>query len=242
MPTQILVQIQLFTFNDNLTEAENVSHIETDISPASFNAKVLTTSIGKNQIKSYRIKLTPSAALLIRLTEFTGVKQNAVNKLSWKADSGIDFSHFEVERSEDGNSFDSLTSINENSLKTYGYDDANIDELKSYYYRLKLVQNDGSFTYSSIVLIMTDEHVKDILIYPNPVKNLLQFQLVLTQRSRYDVSITDIAGKTIMKLPQPLFEAGNNYFSINTSNLTIGTYTLIVRNSDNKYIRKFIKH
>jgi len=55
------------------------------------------------------------------------------------------------------------------------------------------------------------------------------------------VWINDISGKTIMKLPPPLFEPGNNYFTINTSNLPVGTYILIVRNSENKYIRKIIK-
>ena len=89
---------------------------------------------------------------------------------------------------------------------------------------------------------MVDPHTKDILLYPNPVHNQLKFQLILDKKSRYDVWINDISGKTIMKLPPPLFEAGNNYFTINTSNLPMGTYTLIVRNAENKYIRKFIKH
>ena len=107
---------------------------------------------------------------------------------------------------------------------------------------MKLVEKDGSFSYSKIILITVDKNTKDILVYPNPVQNQLKFQLILEKQARYDVWINDITGKTIMKLPPPLFEVGNNYFTINTSKLPSGTYTLIVRNAENKYIRKFIKH
>ena len=72
-----------FSFNDNLTEAKNITHIETDISDASFSNKTLSTSLAKNQMRSYRIKLTASSgALPIGITDFTGVKQNGVNLLT----------------------------------------------------------------------------------------------------------------------------------------------------------------
>ena len=45
-----------------------------------------------------------------------------------------------------------------------------------------------------------------------------------------------------MKLPPPLFEIGNNYFTINTANLPKGVYTLVVADNTNKYVRKFIKN
>ncbi|MEP6948663.1 MAG: T9SS type A sorting domain-containing protein [Ginsengibacter sp.] len=229
-------------FNDDITDAKNITHIETDISNASFSDKTVSITMGKNQLKSYRVQLRASSALPIKLVEFSGVKQKSINELNWKAEEGINFSHYNIERSEDGNTFNPIATIKGKGSASYNYHDSSIIELKVYYYRLKLVETDGSFSYSDIILIMVDPHTKDILLYPNPVHNQLKFQLVLDKQSRYDVWIDDISGKTIMKLPAPLFEPGNNYFTINASNLPTGTYTLIVRNADTKYIRKFIKH
>ena len=231
-----------FVFYDNVTAAKNVTHIETDISNASFSGKTVSTTVGKNQMKSYRMKFTASRPLPIKLTEFTGIKQNIINKLSWKAEEGINFSHYIIERSEDGNTFIPIATVTSTGNTLYNYNDSVINELRPYYYRLKFVDNDGTFSYSDIILIRTQLHVNDILLYPNPVQNQLKFQLLVDKQSHYDVWINDIMGKTIMKLPPPLFEPGNNYFTINTSNLPKGTYTLIVQNAENKYIRKFIKH
>jgi alpha-mannosidase len=231
-----------FVFNDNITQAKNITHVETDISDASFANKTLNSIVGKNQLKSFRVKLIDSSPLPVSLIKFIGSKQNGINKLTWEAQEGINFAFYNIERSEDGNSFDSIAIINGNGNPQYEYDDNSIDEIKPYYYRLKLVDKDGGFTYSNVILIAVDNHTKDILLYPNPAHDQLKFQLILKKKSRYDVWVNDISGKTIMKLPSPLFEVGNNYFTINTSNLPMGTYTLIVQNSENKYIRKFIKH
>ncbi len=230
------------TFRDNITEAKNVTHVETDVSNATFSNGTLSTSFAKNQLKTYRVKLSVSAGPLpVKLTEFNGVKQNGINKLTWKVEAGLNFSYFSIERSEDGSTFTSIDSIPGNGNNSYNYSDTNIDELKPYYYRLKMTDNDGAYTYSSIILIKVADKTRAILVYPNPVLNELKFQLQLDKKSRYNVWISDITGKTVLKMPPPLFEAGNNYFTVNTSNLPVGTYTLMVANDENKYIRKFVK-
>jgi hypothetical protein len=185
--------------------------------------------------------LITNGSLPVVLSDFTGIKQNGINKLNWTAQTDTNFSFFDIERSEDGNNYDSIGTVNRSLNSSYNFDDINIDDLKPYYYRLKLVNNDGKFTYSDVILIKAGEHTKDILLYPNPVQDILKFQLVLDKKARFDVWVTDITGKAILKMPPPLFEAGNNYFTINTSNLPKGTYTLIVRSDEIKYVRKFVK-
>ena len=231
------------TFHDDIAETKNITHIETDISDASFSANTINESVGKNQIKSYRVKLAITDALPIKLISFSGEKQGGINKLSWNAETGVNFSYFIIERGEDAGNLDSIASVNGGVGDLYNLNDSNINELKPYFYRLKLVEKDGSFTYSNVIVVMVDPQTENILVYPNPVvQNVLKFRLTLTKQSRYDIWINDISGKVIMKLPSPLFDPGNNYFTINTSNLPTGTYTLTVRNAESKYIRKFIKH
>ena len=231
-----------FIFNDNIMDAKNITHIETDVSEASFSDQTVSTTVGKNQLKSYRVKLAAGGPLPIGLTKFTAIKQNGINTLSWEAQEGSNFSHYDIERSADGHNFDSIATIVGSGSIVYGYDDNTTDLLQPCYYRLKLVNKDGTFSYSDVILIKGGKQVNRIVLYPNPVQNLLKFQLILDKQSRYDVWVNDISGKTIIKLPSPLFETGNNNFTINTGNLPKGTYTLIVRNDENKFVRKFVKN
>ena len=79
-------------------------------------------------------------------------------------------------------------------------------------------------------------------MYPNPVQGELQFRVMLDKQSHYDIWINDVTGKTVLKLPSHVFQAGNSYFTINTSNLPNQVYTLLVQNHEKKFIRKFIKN
>ena len=232
-----------FNFNDDIVLAKNITHIETDVSDASFSNNVLNSTINANQMSSYRIKLTPtSGALAIDISDFSGVRQNNINLLNWKEDSGSAISYFVVERSEDGNVYTVLDTIKATGTNGYNFEDDSISEVKPYFYRLKIVSNLGSFAYSNVILIKVDNSTKNILLYPNPVQNELKFNLLSDKKARYNVWVNDIAGKVLMKLPPPLFEIGNNYFTINTANLPKGAYTLIVADDTNKYVRKFIKN
>ena len=162
--------------------------------------------------------------------------------LSWIEDSGSAISYFVVERSEDGNVYTALDTVRETGANAYNFEDDSISEVKPYFYRLKIVSNVGAFVYSNVILIKAANSTKNILVYPNPVQNVLKFNLLSDKKARYNVWINDISGKVLMKLPPPLFDIGNNYFTINTTNLPKGTYTLIVADETNKYVRKFIKN
>ena len=113
------------------------------------------------------------------------------------------------------------------------------------------MSNAGSFVYSNVILIKVENSTKNILVYPNPVGGQLKLNpvggqlklnLVADKQSRYNILVTDITGKTVIKVSPPLFERGNNYYTINTSTLSTGTYTLIVSNDETKYVRQFVKH
>ncbi len=230
-------------FADKIVEAKNITHIETDLSDASFSNNVLNATINKNQIISYRVKLDPtSGPLPISVSDFSGMKINSVNLLSWREDTGSNINDFNVERSTDGNSFVTIGTVKENGGNSYNYTDDSVDEVTPYYYRLKINSKSGNFVYSEVILIKAASASKNILVYPNPVHNELKFNLVSDKQARYNILIHDIAGKVLMKLPPPLFEIGNNYFTVNTTNLPTGAYTLTVENGENKYVRKFVKN
>lgn len=232
------------SFTDDLSLVKNVTHIETDISDLSFSTNSTTVTIGNNHIQSFRIGVTPagSGALDIAISDFSGTKQNDANALMWQVDSGNNISYFILQRSEDGNNFSSIDSVYANGNSIYNFLDSSINQLLPYYYRLEIVGISGNFNYSNVILIKANSSTTNILVYPNPVSNQLKFNLISDKQARFNVLINDVAGKLVMKLPPPLFETGNNYFTINTATLPTGMYTLTVSDGTTKYVRKFIKN
>ncbi len=228
-------------FNDGINVAKNTTHVETDISDAPFANNVLYSSFGKNQIKTYRVQLNTSVALSIGVLSFTGEKIDSSNQLNWKIDSGTSLSYFVIERSPDGNSFLSLDTVYINGNMSFDYSDKGISNDSTYYYRLKLVTVFGSSAYSSTIVIQAARSTYQLLIYPNPAQSELKFNLILDQQGRYNVRVMDMTGRTVLETPPPLFERGGNNFTINTSTLARGTYTLFIANAENKFVRKFVK-
>lgn len=120
-----------------------------------------------------------SSALPIELLNFelSGDK-NGVH-LKWMTSTEINSSHFEIERSFDGNNFENLAQVsahqNTLELQNYTFFDTNLLE-DQYYYRLKMVDADGTSEYSPIRSIQLSSYELNPLLFPNPAKNDLTIQ------------------------------------------------------------------
>ena len=88
----------------------------------------------------------------------------------------LDYQHFEIERSGDGNRYDRISDIASHGNGSY---DA-VDEapLPGYnYYRLKMVDRDAKFSYSGVQVVkVLNSSSYDFVMYPNPNKGLLVIQ------------------------------------------------------------------
>ncbi len=124
-------------------------------------------------------------ALPVSLINFAGIKEGAINRLSWTTTTETNNAGFSIERSADGRNFSTLSYVaskaeNGNSTNTINYSFNDVRTLSgNNYYRLKQVDKDGRATYSSIVLIKGDK-VRAIMItglYPNPAKSEVNYRV-----------------------------------------------------------------
>ena len=92
--------------------------------------------------------------------------------LQWKTNEEINFNHFVLEHSIDGANFNFVGKIiskpGTQIIKDYSYTHLQTVEGKNFY-RLKIVDNDGAFKYSTIVIVTVEKQLQQITIYPNPV-------------------------------------------------------------------------
>ena len=110
--------------------------------------------------------------LPLSLLEFTGkLVQNDV-QLYWKTGNEINTSHFELQRSDDGQAFSSIGTV-QPGRTNYAYTDLNVFTTKSIvFYRLKSVDIDGKFTLSSIIRL-SGQQLLTMIVFPNPVQDVV---------------------------------------------------------------------
>jgi hypothetical protein len=110
--------------------------------------------------------------LPLSLISFTGSKNNNDALLQWKTANEIGVSKFEVQRSTNGQTFETIGTVAAGG-SLYSLTDANAFSSRTVvYYRLKSIDTDGRVTYSSIIKLTTQTSAA-ITIYPNPVSDVL---------------------------------------------------------------------
>ncbi|MFW6019874.1 MAG: BNR-repeat neuraminidase N-terminal domain-containing protein, partial [Bacteroidales bacterium] len=125
-------------------------------------------------------------------------------ELLWKTATETNNDYFVVEHSTDGRSFDVIDKVdgagNSNEIKEY----TSHHTPKSsgiHYYRIKQVDYDGKYEYSSIETARIEQH-ESIHIYPNPAKVDQKITLDIPKNIE-QLRIINTEGKTIRIISQP---------------------------------------
>ena len=173
-----------------------------------------------------------------QLLTFTGSLQNEATLLDWESANEINTSHYVVERSADGTDFKQIGTVaaKGNSSNRYSYIDYNAANQLSpiLYYRLKLVDVNGSFSYSKVISVNFSTSYP-LFIYPNPIRDALKVKLSLSRAQNLQIDITDMNGRSVYKKSR-LAEAGTGEFEINTQNWPSQMYSIKIVGNDLKVL------
>ena len=197
---------------------------------------------------------TPCGNILlpIKLLSFNAFAQeNYTTKINWQTTEEIDSDYFVLERSEDGQYFYPIYTINaagnSQELLTYNYID---DELPvrngikggDFYYRLRQVDLNQSVNYSKIqVASFVSEKVDVLKIYPNPVMASLNIEFILgANSSQQSFQIINGIGQVVVE-KELNGTTGFNTSQIDVHDLAKGTYILQMQTEGGSYQRKFVK-
>lgn len=180
------------------------------------------------------IVLVPSAFLPVEWMFFTGENMNDHNQLQWATASEKDASHFEVERSYDAVSFEKIGTVRaagtSSETNFYGFNDYNMQNGANYY-RLKLVNIDGTSEYSEIVVVENKVEADNFSFYPNPTSNEFFYSFATDRNEDIRIEILDMLGR-VVKIQNFNVSVGKNNQMINISDLTAGTYNVRVIHSN----------
>ncbi len=200
------------------------------------SAIVLDTAIANTAFRG--IAFVPGTPVLpVALKNgLNGSLVNGSAKLTWATATEVSTKSFVIEKSIDGKTFSTLATISaKNKPSAYEFTEAS-KLTGSAYYRLKITNNDGSFSYSESVQLNNKVSAK-LSIYPNPVVN--NATVSHTQAAAGAIlKVSTIGGKTISTYQ---VSTGATQTSINVSNLTKGSYVISYENNGSVSTTKFVK-
>ncbi len=188
-------------------------------------------------------------SLPIKLNTFSAKKENRNVKLDWSTSSEINGSHFEIERSQDLDTWSYLGTIDavgeSSTIQEYNFLDDNLplnvrDNHKTFYYRLNMVDNDGQSEYSEIRAVRFDlDGEADFLVYPNPSINEIYVNLsnVTPETGPASMNIINMNGQLVKKVSLDT----SDDIRVDISDMTAGVYYFIVRQEEQTYSQKIVK-
>ena len=198
---------------------------------------------GYTMLEEYLNGLVPNT-LPLSLLRFTAGRNNDNQVLlNWTTAYEINTAKFNIEKSNDGKTFSTIGAVNaatESVMeKNYSFIDPltiHDEPFTTLYYRLKMLDKNGEYTYSNILTIRKD--IKTTLsILPNPVGNNMN---ITHDKAGWnaEISIYNIDGKLMMKHTSPL---STEQEWIDMTALKPGAYILTFMNEGKISSQKFIK-
>ncbi len=186
--------------------------------------------------------------LPVELSSFTGLYNKLQNQvvLKWKTATEINNYGFEIQR-RDNNNWVKIGFVNgagnSNSPKEYTFTDK-VMSADSYSYRLKQIDVDGKFEYSSVVEVAIDEFPNDYVLrqnYPNPFNPVTTIKFEFNTATKASLKVYDILGKEINTLFNGVAETGKVYeVEFNAGNLASGIYFYILSTPEKTLYKKML--
>lgn len=168
-----------------------------------------------------------AAQLPVSLTSFTAAEKDKKVAIDWITASELNVAKFEIERSKDGFSFITISSQNAFGQRSNNYHFTdNTPSMGNNIYRIKVIDNNGTISYSKVWTVNIFNKASAVTVYPNPTKNILHF--IGNDINKLDVF--DNNGKLLIS--QRNISGGNP--SLKVATLSTGIYHVKIQTNNGK--------
>ena len=175
--------------------------------------------------------------LPVELFTFTSNTDGRNIQLNWETKTEKNSYKFDIERGASNANWESIGSVKaavlSNSPKDYSFTDKNLQAGK-YQYRLKMIDNDGSFKYSQVVEteVVSPKNFDLSQNYPNPFNPSTKIDYLVPVDAKVILEVYNIAGQKVSELVNQEQSAGYYSVDFGGSNLSSGVYIYRIVASD----------
>jgi len=185
-----------------------------------------------------------NAPLAVTVTEFSGIENETSNLLQWDVVEEENIKGYEIEKSEDLNSYEVIGEqaalADEGGIYNYEFTDSKPTE--NNYYRLKIIDAHNDFTYhSKIVRIQraTIEQTEVVSLFPNPTKNDINLLIPTAENNDFiKLTVFDMKGRAVLN--QSFVHSKGESLKLNVSRLVPGHYFVQYYNEESR-IKKHLR-
>ncbi|MFY8003203.1 MAG: T9SS type A sorting domain-containing protein [Chitinophagaceae bacterium] len=201
-------------------------------------ANSTSTYAPSGTVRIDNITVSSNNVLPVSLSNFSGALINNQPILNWQTFSEVNFSHFEVEKSTNANDFYGIGKV-ASKKNAYGsnYQFADNSKLLAMqYYRLKMIDNDGSFKRSGVIIISGNVK-EEVSLFPNPAQSSLILNHTKAEKGA-SLRIFSLDGKAV-----GIFNiaTGATQTSVDISNINKANYFVEFRNGNQVVTKQFSK-
>ncbi|MES2796065.1 MAG: T9SS type A sorting domain-containing protein [Bacteroidota bacterium] len=187
--------------------------------------------------------IVESCVLPVRLVSFNAKSTPSGNEINWNTSNETNFSHFEIQKSNDSHAFAGIGKVAGNNKKDqFSYSFLDKKSESESYYRLKMFDLDGSSVISKTIFVK-NENQKQLVgeFYPNPaLANEVSINISSSVNANWTVTSFDMAGKVVNTEIKKL-NAGQNLVKIGANKLNKGLNIIRFESGNEVQYRKLIK-
>lgn len=189
------------------------------------------------------VEYNPSQSLPIDFVNVFVAQVGQAVKAFWKSAAEKEMKEYQVERSDDAIVFTTIGSVlakgNTTTASDYEFADAK-PLIGKNFYRIKAVDKNGRSTYSVIVKINYGRVDNTLTIFPNPVKDQINLQIVGVKPGTYSLEVFNDAGQKLIT-KTIVYSGGYGLQQIPLlPNMMKGPYRLMLRNKAVFYKQNFL--
>jgi len=188
----------------------------------------------------FRIVFRQVAVLPVTLVDFSAWEQDGKIPVQWTVDEQHSIERYVVEESVDGRNFTDMVTVSAD-LNTTGrvtYHAMDVSPVAgNNYYRLRIVDGDGTVHYSKIVLVTMMPGISYMQVSPNPVQNSnIQLLMQEVPGGKYKYELYNASGQLLKK--GSLQHSGGNktHLILADKKLLPGIYRLAVLSAEKRRI------
>lgn len=179
----------------------------------------------------------------VKISDFTAAVTDCRPVLNWVTESEINLDRFEIEKSnsrqQNWETVDIVEAKGNNRAEKnkYRFLDISTNNSDEVFYRLKMTDNDGRYSYSPVVSVSLNCNTVRVLVFPNPVKNGEINILLSGSNKTVTAALMSAAGQL---LSTTIVQNGSAKISV--AALSKGIYFLKIINSSgvNETVKKII--
>ncbi len=187
----------------------------------------------------------PAAILAKYDVHLTGQNISGTSTLKWDVLANNEVQYFEIQRSRDGSTFETISSVevvNPDQLsQKYSYTDLSAEHGAAKYYRIRQVTKSGMRYFSNVVKLNGNKISLNSKIKPNPFVNQVELSVQLAVANKIEVRISSQSGAMLFQRSYKGNVGTNSIKIAELGNLSPGVYFIELKSGDEIIREKLIK-